>query len=63
MILGLGITRYSEQPTVGTKAYPPKIYHRNPNWRGFVGTTLLITLEVFAHLILDIVICRLTSSS
>ncbi|PVH93355.1 hypothetical protein DM02DRAFT_619309 [Periconia macrospinosa] len=43
---------YPEEPTVGTKQYPPNIYNSwDPNWRGFVGTTLIIMLEEFPELI------------
>ena len=41
-----------EEPTVGSKYYPEKIYNSwDPNWRGFVGTTLIVGLEEFGHLI------------
>ncbi|TVY84424.1 hypothetical protein LSUE1_G005584 [Lachnellula suecica] len=41
-----------EEPTVGTVAYPAKLYNSwDPNWRGFVGTTLIIGLEEFGHLL------------
>jgi hypothetical protein len=41
-----------EEPTVGTAAYPAKLYNSwDPNWRGFVGTTLIIGLEEFGHLL------------
>jgi len=37
---------------VGTAAYPENIYNSwDPNWRGFVGTTLIVALEEFSHLI------------
>jgi hypothetical protein len=43
---------YPEEPTVGMEKYPPNIYNSwDPNWRGFVGTTLVVMLEEFAHLI------------
>ncbi|KAF2739893.1 hypothetical protein EJ04DRAFT_604486 [Polyplosphaeria fusca] len=43
---------YPEEPTVGTKQYPPKIYNSwDPNWRGFVGTTFVLILEEFSHLV------------
>ena len=39
-----------EEPTVGTAAYPQKIYNSwDPNWRGFIGTTLIMGLEEFSH--------------
>lgn len=44
--------KYPEEPTVGSRAYPQKIYNSwDPNWRGFVGTTLIVALEEFPHLI------------
>ncbi|KAK2756885.1 hypothetical protein CKAH01_17072 [Colletotrichum kahawae] len=43
---------YDGQPYVGTEAYPAKIYNSwDPNWRGFVGTTLIMALEEFPHLL------------
>jgi hypothetical protein len=43
---------------VGTAAYPGSfsndIYNSwDPNWRGFIGTTLIVALEEFPHLIPD----------
>ncbi|KAM0350954.1 hypothetical protein ACHAPU_002732 [Fusarium lateritium] len=41
-----------EEPYVGSAAYPPKIYGSwDPNWRGFVGTTLVMCMEEFPHLL------------
>ncbi|KAH0367366.1 hypothetical protein KCU65_g4692, partial [Aureobasidium melanogenum] len=41
-----------EEPYVGTAAYPAKIYNSwDPNWRGFIGTTFIIGLEEFSHLL------------
>ncbi|KAF5537653.1 hypothetical protein FMEXI_9766 [Fusarium mexicanum] len=41
-----------EEPYVGSPAYPPKIYGSwDPNWRGFVGTTLVMCMEEFPHLL------------
>ncbi|KAL2209445.1 hypothetical protein CC79DRAFT_1396341 [Sarocladium strictum] len=41
-----------EEPYVGSEAYPPKIYGSwDPNWRGFVGTTLVMAMEEFPHLL------------
>ncbi|KAM5358458.1 hypothetical protein ACJZ2D_015272 [Fusarium nematophilum] len=41
-----------EEPYVGSPAYPPKIYGSwDPNWRGFVGTTLIMAIEEYSHLI------------
>jgi hypothetical protein len=43
---------YPEQPTVGTPRYPAVIYNSwDPNWRGFIGTTFIIMLEEFPHLL------------
>jgi len=44
--------KYPEEPTVGTKQYQASIYNTwDPNWRGFVGTTFVVMLEEFAHLL------------
>ncbi|KAI4703713.1 hypothetical protein J4E89_009936 [Alternaria sp. Ai002NY15] len=43
---------YPEEPTVGTEQYPAVIYNSwDPNWRGFVGTTFVVMLEEFPHLL------------
>ncbi|GKT41207.1 uncharacterized protein ColSpa_01388 [Colletotrichum spaethianum] len=43
---------YPEQPYVGSPDYAPSIYNSwDPNWRGFVGTTLVMALEEFPHLL------------
>lgn len=45
-------TVYPEQPTVGSPSYAPVIYNSwDPNWRGFIGTTLMIIYEEFGSLI------------
>ncbi|KAL1890072.1 hypothetical protein Sste5346_008509 [Sporothrix stenoceras] len=45
-------TVYPEQPTVGSPSYAPVIYNSwDPNWRGFIGTTLIIIYEEFGSLI------------
>ncbi|KAJ0415159.1 hypothetical protein BJY00DRAFT_327255 [Aspergillus carlsbadensis] len=45
-------TVYPEQPTVGSPAYPPVIYNSwDPNWRGFIGTALIIIYEEFRCLL------------
>ncbi|PWY90974.1 hypothetical protein BO70DRAFT_307404 [Aspergillus heteromorphus CBS 117.55] len=45
-------TVYPEQPTVGTPAYPPVIYNSwDPNWRGFIGTALIVIYEEFGDLL------------
>ncbi|KAL4913904.1 hypothetical protein BDW62DRAFT_205165 [Aspergillus aurantiobrunneus] len=45
-------TRYPEQPTVGSPAYSPGIYNSwDPNWRGFIGTALIIIYEEFRSLL------------
>jgi hypothetical protein len=37
---------------VGTPQYNPKIYGSwDPNWRGFVGTTLIMVMEEYPHLV------------
>ncbi|KAL4931763.1 uncharacterized protein BDV17DRAFT_226507 [Aspergillus undulatus] len=44
--------KYPEQPTVGSPAYPPVIYNSwDPNWRGFIGTALIIIYEEFRSLL------------
>lgn len=44
--------KYPEEPTVGTEQYEQKIYNSwDPNWRGFIGTTFVLMLEEFPHLI------------
>jgi hypothetical protein len=41
-----------EEPYVGSPNYPAKIYGSwDPNWRGFVGTTLVMAMEEFPHLL------------
>ncbi|KAL4781135.1 hypothetical protein BJX76DRAFT_360213 [Aspergillus varians] len=45
-------TVYPEQPTVGSAAYPSVIYNSwDPNWRGFIGTALIIIYEEFRSLL------------
>ncbi|KAH8658247.1 hypothetical protein BX600DRAFT_468851 [Xylariales sp. PMI_506] len=45
-------TVYPEQPDVGTPFYAPVIYNSwDPNWRGFIGTCLIIIYEEFNHLL------------
>ncbi|EFX05172.1 hypothetical protein CMQ_1808 [Grosmannia clavigera kw1407] len=45
-------TVYPEQPTVGSRSYDPVIYNSwDPNWRGFIGTALIVIYEEFGHLI------------
>jgi hypothetical protein len=40
-----------EKPLVGSPAYAPKIYGTwDPNWRSFVGTTLILAIEEFENL-------------
>ncbi|KAI5460845.1 hypothetical protein BGZ63DRAFT_357733 [Mariannaea sp. PMI_226] len=42
----------SEEPEVGSPAYQPKIYGSwDPNWRGFVGTTLIMVIEEHSHIL------------
>lgn len=41
-----------EEPVVGSPAYPGSIYGTwDGNWRGFVGTTFIVGLEEFPHLL------------
>ncbi|KAK2736834.1 hypothetical protein CKAH01_18877 [Colletotrichum kahawae] len=43
---------YPEEPTVGSPAYPKNIFNSwDPNWRGFIGTNLIVIYEEFGHLI------------
>ncbi|CAJ2508499.1 Uu.00g135250.m01.CDS01 [Anthostomella pinea] len=43
---------YPEQPMVGDAAYPPVIYNSwDPNWRGFIGTTLVMMMEEYSDLL------------
>ncbi|RHZ53578.1 uncharacterized protein CDV56_105837 [Aspergillus thermomutatus] len=45
-------TVYPEQPTVGSPAYSPVIYNSwDPNWRGFIGTALIVIYEEFRGLL------------
>lgn len=45
-------TKYPEEPTVGTAWYPESIYNSwDPNWRGFIGTALIIMYEEYGHLL------------
>ncbi|RYN27843.1 hypothetical protein AA0112_g7699 [Alternaria arborescens] len=44
--------KYPEEPAVGTEQYPAEIYNSwDPNWRGFIGTTFVVMLEEFPHLL------------
>jgi hypothetical protein len=44
--------KYPEEPIVGSPAYAPEIYGTwDPNWRGFVGSTLIVALEEFEALL------------
>lgn len=46
--------KYPEEPYVGTSVYPADIYNSwDPNWRGFIGTTLIIAFEEYGHLLSD----------
>lgn len=39
---------------MGTTYYPPKIYNSwDPNWRGFIGCTMIMALEEFGDLLTD----------
>ncbi|KAK8123510.1 hypothetical protein PG999_003428 [Apiospora kogelbergensis] len=45
-------TVYPEQPTVGHGDYKPVIYSSwDPNWRGFIGTNLIVIYEEFGALL------------
>ncbi|KAJ5001398.1 hypothetical protein K4K48_001490 [Colletotrichum sp. SAR 10_66] len=46
-------TVYPEEPTVGSPAYPKnQIFNSwDPNWRGFIGSNLIVIYEEFRHLI------------
>ncbi|KAH8878822.1 hypothetical protein GQ53DRAFT_850000 [Thozetella sp. PMI_491] len=45
-------TSYPEQPEVGTSVYAPSIYNSwDPNWRGFIGTNLIVIYEEFQDLL------------
>lgn len=49
-----GYQKSPEEPEVGSPAYsgPKTLYGIwDPNWRGFVGTTFVVALEEFGHLI------------
>lgn len=47
-------TKYPEEPTVGSPAYEPVIYNSwDPNWRGFIGTTLIVIYEEFSDILPD----------
>ncbi|KAF4549221.1 Hypothetical protein D9617_23g006360 [Elsinoe fawcettii] len=44
--------KYPEEPSIGSAAYPAKIYNSwDPNWRGFVGTAFIQALEEFSVLL------------
>ena len=46
--------KYPEEPYVGSSAYAADIYNSwDPNWRGFIGTTLIIAFEEYEHLLSD----------
>lgn len=46
--------KYPEEPYVGSPAYEADIYDSwDPNWRGFIGTTLIIAMEEYEHLLGD----------
>lgn len=45
-------TREPEEPDVGTAVYPPKAYGSyDPNWRGFIGLSLITMYEDFGDLL------------
>lgn len=46
--------KYPEEPYVGSPAYEAEIYDSwDPNWRGFIGTTLIIAMEEYDHLLAE----------
>ncbi|KAF7514579.1 hypothetical protein G7054_g15188 [Neopestalotiopsis clavispora] len=50
-------------PTPDSDLYPPEIYDTyDPNWREFVGTTLVQIVEEFSHLLSDDLISRIETS-
>lgn len=54
---------YPEQPYQGTPWYPATIYNTwDPNWRGFIGTTFIVILEEFPHLLPSALQSRLLES-
>lgn len=54
---------YPEQPYPGTPWYPATIYNTwDPNWRGFIGTTFIVILEEFPHLLPEELRARLLES-
>ncbi|KAI0018936.1 hypothetical protein F4780DRAFT_477393 [Xylariomycetidae sp. FL0641] len=47
--------RYPEEPMVGTVYYPSDLYNSwDPNWRGFVGTTLVMIMEEFSGMLSNV---------
>ncbi|KAL3299311.1 hypothetical protein RB213_000384 [Colletotrichum asianum] len=46
------IADQKKEPTVGSSAYPKNIFNSwDPNWRGFIGSNLIVIYEGFRHLI------------
>ncbi|KAJ1331289.1 hypothetical protein MN608_04748 [Microdochium nivale] len=44
--------KYPEEPELGTDTFPSSIYNSwDPNWRGFIGTVMVIILEEFSSLL------------
>jgi len=44
--------KYPEEPAVGSADYPSDIYNSwDPNWRGFIGTVMIIILEEYGNLL------------
>ncbi|KXJ95465.1 hypothetical protein Micbo1qcDRAFT_217193 [Microdochium bolleyi] len=44
--------KYPEEPELGTDTFPSSIYNSwDPNWRGFIGTVMVIILEEFGSLL------------
>lgn len=41
-----------EEPMVGSPVYPAEIYGSwDPNWRGFIGTAMIVGMEEYSHLL------------
>lgn len=56
-------TRSPSQPVVGSRVYPAKIYGSwDPNYRGFIGTTLAMMLEEHSDVLSDAIQERMLES-
>ncbi|RYP08857.1 hypothetical protein DL764_001654 [Monosporascus ibericus] len=46
--------KYPQEPYVGSAKYPAERYSSwDPNWRGFIGTTLILAIEEYSDLLSD----------